>query len=93
MSQTELADRQGLSFQQIQKYERGASRISASRLWNFSQLLGVPVGWFFEGIEQEPATYAGEITKRETLNLIRYFRVCPPALKRRILTLIQTFAS
>ncbi len=50
MSQTELGKHVGLTFQQIQKYEKGMSRIAASRLWQFSLILGQPISWFFEGI-------------------------------------------
>ena len=50
MSQTELAQACGITFQQIQKYENGANRVSASRLWQFAAVLGKPVGWFFEGL-------------------------------------------
>ena len=48
MSQSKLADAVGLTFQQIQKYEKGANRISASRLQQFSNILGVPVPYFFQ---------------------------------------------
>ena len=50
MSQTDLGKHVGLTFQQIQKYENGMSRIAASRLWQFSLILGQPISWFFEGI-------------------------------------------
>lgn len=50
MSQTDLGDRVGLTFQQVQKYERGANRISASRLYEFAKILDVPVWFFFDGI-------------------------------------------
>jgi transcriptional regulator with XRE-family HTH domain len=49
MSQTDLADALGLTFQQVQKYEKGSNRISASRLQHISQILQVPVPFFFEG--------------------------------------------
>lgn len=51
ISQTVLGDRLGITFQQIQKYELGSNRIGASRLWNTAQALGVPVGYFFTGLE------------------------------------------
>lgn len=55
LSQENLAEALGITFQQIQKYERGANRISASRLHKLSETLGVPVGYFFEGYnEDEP---------------------------------------
>jgi transcriptional regulator with XRE-family HTH domain len=50
MSQTDLADTAGITFQQIQKYERGTNRVGASRLQQFSQALGVPPSYFFDGL-------------------------------------------
>lgn len=50
LSQQTLGDHLGLSFQQVQKYENGANRISASRLYLLAQILNVPVGYFFEGL-------------------------------------------
>ena len=52
-SQEKLANALGLTFQQIQKYERGANRISASKLYELSRILNVPVTYFFEGVESE----------------------------------------
>jgi transcriptional regulator with XRE-family HTH domain len=51
-SQTELANKVGVTFQQIQKYERGTNRIGASRLWEFCKVFGVPPGRFFDGVEE-----------------------------------------
>ena len=51
LSQAELGHRAGVTFQQIQKYERGTNRIGASRLWVFCQALGVQPGQFFDGLE------------------------------------------
>ena len=53
MSQGELGDALGLTFQQIQKYERGANRIGASRLYQLSRILDVPVAYFFDGMAQD----------------------------------------
>ncbi len=53
MSQEELGKHADLNFQQIQKYEKGRHRISASRLWQFSLILGRPISWFFEGIGKQ----------------------------------------
>jgi transcriptional regulator with XRE-family HTH domain len=50
MSQEKLGDQLGVTFQQVQKYERGANRIGASRLWKISEVLGVPIGFFFDGL-------------------------------------------
>ena len=52
MSQEHLANSVGVTFQQIQKYEQGKNRVSASRLFDIAQVLGVPISYFFEGIEQ-----------------------------------------
>src|SRR6516162_6776863 len=60
MSQTNIADALGLTFQQVQKYEKGSNRISASRLQHLSQILQVPVPFFFEGA---PAASAGRVAK------------------------------
>lgn len=53
LTQQHLAERVGIKFQQIQKYETGANRVSASRLWDISRVLNVPVGRFFDGYVQE----------------------------------------
>ena len=52
MSQENMAEQVGITFQQVQKYERGTNRISASRLLKFSKILDVPVNFFYEGIEE-----------------------------------------
>ncbi len=51
-SQSKLAEAIGLTFQQVQKYEKGSNRIGASRMWQFAQALGVPVASFFEGLPE-----------------------------------------
>ena len=50
MSQEKLGERLGVTFQQVQKYERGANRVGASRLWKIAEVLDVPIGFFFEGL-------------------------------------------
>lgn len=50
MTQTDLANSIGVSFQQVQKYERGSNRVSASRLWRISEALNVPMTYFFDGV-------------------------------------------
>lgn len=54
MSQSALADALGMSFQQVQKYERGANRVSASVLWEMSEAMEVPVAYFYEGFGAGP---------------------------------------
>lgn len=89
LSQEKLGEAIGLTFQQVQKYERGANRIGASRLWDLSRALDVPVSFFFEemddsvasrsprnvvrGTEEETETEADPMTKRETLELVRSY--------------------
>lgn len=58
LSQQELADRIGLSWQQVQKYEHGVNRLVGSRLWDISCALECPVEWFFEGLQQDGGTLA-----------------------------------
>lgn len=63
LSQEKLAEKVGVTFQQVQKYERGANRISSSRLFQFSQILGVPVDYFFGEMDKNidtrlPGSYA-----------------------------------
>jgi len=55
LSQTELANQVGVTFQQIQKYERGTNRIGASRLWSLCQVFDVEPGRFFDGVEEHIA--------------------------------------
>ncbi len=97
MSQAQLAGSVGLTFQQIQKYERGTNRIGASRLYEFSQLLDVPVSFFFDEMAEEvggrppsvsnaqiPGGEAGRMARRETLELVRaYYRISDPGNRRR----------
>ncbi len=89
MNQTALADALDMSYQQVQKYESGANRISASRLYDLARVLGVPVAFFFEEMPvavatsspalggtkaKEPSSYElGPMAKRETLELVRAY--------------------
>ena len=98
MSQEKLAKTFGVSFQQVQKYERGANRISASRLHLLTKTLDVPVSYFFEGLQSEliPVAKAEEpeepdqMTSRETLELVRaYSRISDPAVRKRLVDLAR----
>lgn len=89
MSQERLGDALGLTFQQVQKYERGTNRVGASRLWDLSRVLDVPVSFFYDdmtddvadhsprlisGLAEEPdVVEADPLTKRETLELVRAY--------------------
>jgi transcriptional regulator with XRE-family HTH domain len=61
MSQTELANNVGVTFQQIQKYERGTNRIGASRLWDFCKVFNVNPGRFFDGVEEYLAEKTAQV--------------------------------
>lgn len=56
VSQEKLSDALGLTFQQVQKYERGTNRVSASKLFAIAEFLGTPVAWFFEGLAGQTTT-------------------------------------
>ncbi len=84
MSQMDLAGALGLTFQQVQKNERGLNRIGASRLYQFCHILDVPVGYFFEGLEEGAPAWSPDdvMVKRETLELVRaYYRIRDPKIR------------
>ena len=74
LSQTELADAAGITFQQVQKYERGANRVGAGRLMQFSEALGVPPSYFFEGAptvgKKAPAPSEGELSEDSIVSFL-----------------------
>ena len=101
LTQQQLASVVGIRFQQIQKYECGANRISAARLWQLSEALEVPVGYFYDGLaeaqerrEREgPAAEprAGEVmARKETLDLIRAYYQLGERPRRRLLDLAKS---
>lgn len=102
MTQQQLAERVGIKFQQIQKYETGANRISASRLWDIADALEVPVSFFFEGLEDEqavektaddkkmiPADLMGD---KEALDLVRSYYSIPENQRRRLFELARVLS-
>ncbi len=92
MSQTELGKHFGLSFQQIQNYEKGMNRIASSRLWHFSLILGQPISWFFEGIGKQKRKGDDPLAKRETLQFVRYFSACDPDVQKHLAAMINAAA-
>ncbi len=92
MSQEELGNHVGLTFQQIQKYENGMNRIGASRLWRFSLILGQPISWFFEGIGERKRKVGDLLAKRETLKLVRYLSACDPDVQKQLAAMINAVA-
>ncbi len=89
LSQTELAKAIDLTFQQLQKYERGMNRISASKLWQLSLVLGVPVQWFFEEFSKKKTQQESFHMKRETLELVRNYSAIPADIQRHFLRLVK----
>lgn len=99
MTQQQLAEQVGIKFQQIQKYETGANRVSASRLWDISDALGVPVSFFFDGLEEAdkdeaeksmlPADLMGD---KEALDLIRSYYAIPENQRRRLFDLARVLS-
>ena len=97
LTQQQLAGACGVRFQQIQKYECGANRISAARLWQLSEALEVPVGYFYDGLsEAERAAQAeqesaGEVfARKETMDLIRAYYQLSERPRRRLLDLAKS---
>ena len=100
ISQERLAETIGLTFQQVQKYERAANRVSASKLWEVARALETNIGYFYEGLRTE-----GEMRRRsgpkledflltaEGMELARYFPQIPQqGIRRQILELVRTMA-
>jgi transcriptional regulator with XRE-family HTH domain len=105
MSQTNLGNALGLTFQQVQKYEKGTNRIGASRLQQISHILQVPVAFFFEGAPRVPGTpqatetapspaYVTDfLATSDGLALAKAFmRIKNAMLKRRIVELVEEIA-
>ncbi len=102
VSQERLAEALGLTFQQVQKYERGSNRVSASKLYEIARFLSAPVSYFFDGLA-DPST-SGEgggseqlvndfLMTGEGLELASTFpKIQRPRVRRRILELVRTLA-
>ena len=101
MTQQQLGDAVGIKFQQIQKYETGMNRVSASRLWDIARALDVPISFFFEGLEGEyaaatklesssmPTDLLGD---KEAMELIRSYYAIPEAQRRRLFDLARVLS-
>jgi transcriptional regulator with XRE-family HTH domain len=105
LSQTKLADALGLTFQQVQKYEKGMNRIGGSRLQHISQILQVPAAFFFEGAPlahgqhhasngaQSPEYVSDYLATPDGLRLTKAFMQIPNAkLRRAVVTLVEQIA-
>ena len=100
MTQQTLADLVGIKFQQIQKYETGSNRVSASRLWDIGEAMGVPVAFFFEGIKDEGVQRgAGQadaardmLSDKEAMDLVRTYYAIPENQRRRLFELARVLS-
>ena len=100
MNQETLAKALGLTFQQVQKYEGGANRVSASRLSQMAEILGVPIAYFFGDLRPDDAELSAEektwrehLQRPETIELIRLYYAIPDAqIRRQFLEMTKTVA-
>ncbi|MFY0596107.1 MAG: helix-turn-helix transcriptional regulator [Cognatishimia sp.] len=99
ISQTELGDAIGVKFQQIQKYETGANRVSASRLWAVAEKLGVDVVYFFEGIKRsedgaevtdEPVDKMEFLSDRDAIEMMELYRKLPNSQRSAVLAFMRS---
>jgi transcriptional regulator with XRE-family HTH domain len=97
-TQQQLADQVGIKFQQIQKYETGMNRVSASRLWDIAHALGVEVSFFFEGLDSALLESDGSgmpsdvLSDKEALDLLRSYYAIPENQRRRLFDLARVLS-
>lgn len=100
MTQQQLAEQVGIKFQQIQKYETGMNRISASRLWDISEALNVPVSYFFDGLDEDDkkksdkdeVTQGDLLADKEALELVRSYYTIPENQRKRLFELARVLS-
>jgi transcriptional regulator with XRE-family HTH domain len=90
MSQTNVADRLGLTFQQVQKYERGYNRVSASRLYDLTEILDVDIAYFFEGFNDTEVLESPEDWTADVWGLIAAFNGLPEKLRMSLRLLLKS---
>jgi transcriptional regulator with XRE-family HTH domain len=98
MSQEKLGDLLGLTFQQVQKYEKGVNRIGAGRLYEVARILGVPIDFFYEGVGATAgnATESGPpvmefVSSGEGLQLsLAFMKIKDPKVRKRVLDLVKS---
>ena len=101
MSQEKLGDLLGLTFQQVQKYEKGVNRIGAGRLYEISRILGVPIDFFYEGVspdggmaESGVAPVMEFVSSGEGLQLsLAFMKIKDPKVRKRVLELVKSLAN
>ncbi|MEO9826227.1 MAG: helix-turn-helix transcriptional regulator [Paracoccaceae bacterium] len=99
MTQQQLAEKVGIKFQQIQKYETGMNRVSASRLWDIASALSITVSFFFEGLDEAETSAAFEsdvpndiLKDKEALELVRSYYAIPETQRRRLFELARVLS-
>ena len=106
VSQERLAEALGLTFQQVQKYERGANRVSASKLYEIARFLSAPISYFFEGLSDPTLASAGGVAEDGAEQFVHDFLMTPeglelaaifpkitkPRVRRRVLELVRALA-
>jgi transcriptional regulator with XRE-family HTH domain len=103
MSQERLGELLGLTFQQVQKYEKGVNRIGAGRLFEVSRILGVPIDYFYEGVDGHGQGAPGSnatsppvmefVSSGEGLQLsLAFMRIKDPKVRKRVLDLVKSLA-
>jgi transcriptional regulator with XRE-family HTH domain len=98
VSQERLADALGITFQQVQKYERGANRVSASKLWEIAAALRTPVAYFYDGLGDQDAAAQRDaahefMLSSEGIELMAAFpRISEPLVRRKIVELVRVVA-
>ena len=102
LTQEQLGNMIGLTFQQVQKYEKGANRIGASRLYAIARILNTPVAFFFEGLDEDDGgsgdtselSLTAMIDTPEAIELNRSFaQIDDPATRRRLADLVKSVAA
>lgn len=101
-SQQQLGEAVGIKFQQIQKYETGMNRISASRLWDIAETLSVPITFFFDGYDGKTLEAGSDLSKsggqgdlladKEALDLVRSYYAIPETQRRKLFDLARVLS-
>ncbi|PWR20892.1 helix-turn-helix domain-containing protein [Zavarzinia compransoris] len=104
ISQERLGDALELTFQQVQKYERGSNRVSASKLYTISEVLDVPIAYFFDGYggdaraeglrdSSSPAFEHEQLSRKESIDLLKaYYEIEDSKVRRKVIEMIRVLA-
>ena len=104
ISQEKLSEALGITFQQVQKYESGANRVSSSRLYHISKILGTPISFFFDGCEgtgkmhlvaenNKPMEEQDIFLQKETVNLVKtYYMIEDESVRKKVFDMIKSIA-